>query len=165
MYGVADDDAHTFKSSDPRVAGPGRGWVYVHAAHLEAHAILEALERGDFYASTGVELSNYQVTQAGMTVEISPTAVAHLPRAVHRPEGPRARRGDVDLRVIRVQRERRVRARQDPGLDGRVRVDPAGLSPRAAVELTRPQSRSCTAIASQARRRPTTAAARRQGSP
>jgi len=72
MYGVADDDAHTFKSSDPRVAGPGRGWVYVHAAHLEAHAILEALERGDFYASTGVELSNYQVTQAGMTVEIRP---------------------------------------------------------------------------------------------
>jgi hypothetical protein len=70
MYGVADDDAHVFKSSDARVPGPGRGWVYVHAERLEAQPILAALERGDFYASTGVELSNYQVTATGLTVEI-----------------------------------------------------------------------------------------------
>ncbi len=70
MYGVADDDAHTFKSSDPRVAGPGRGWVFVHAERLAPQPILAALERGDFYASSGVELNDYQVTDAGISLEI-----------------------------------------------------------------------------------------------
>jgi hypothetical protein len=70
MYGVADDDAHTFTSSDPGTAGPGRGWVYVHAEHLAAQPILDALERGDFYASTGVELSDYRVTGAGIAVDV-----------------------------------------------------------------------------------------------
>ena len=42
---------------NPDVAGPGRGWVVVRAPRLEARALLEALERGDFYASTGVELT------------------------------------------------------------------------------------------------------------
>jgi hypothetical protein len=70
MYGVADDDAHVFKSSDPQVPGPGRGWVYVHAESLTTHALLEALSRGDFYASTGVELSDLQVTATGVAVEI-----------------------------------------------------------------------------------------------
>jgi len=69
-YGVADDDAHSFRSSDPGTAGPGRGWVFVHAERLAAQPILAALERGDFYASTGVELSNYEVTATGLTVEI-----------------------------------------------------------------------------------------------
>ena len=44
------------------------------AARLEARAILEALERGDFYASTGVELQDYQVTREQMTIAVRPTA-------------------------------------------------------------------------------------------
>jgi hypothetical protein len=70
-YGIADDDAHTFKaSSDPMAARPGRGWVFVHAERLAAQSILDALQRGDFYASTGVELTDYQVTGTGITVDI-----------------------------------------------------------------------------------------------
>ena len=47
MYGIAVDDAHTFKQpGNPAVAGPGRGWVMVRAARLEARALLEALEAG-----------------------------------------------------------------------------------------------------------------------
>ena len=64
LYGIAVDDAHTFKQpGNPDVAGPGRGWVVVRAARLEPRALLEAIERGDFYASTGVELSDYQVDE------------------------------------------------------------------------------------------------------
>ena len=75
LYGIAVDDAHTFKDpGNPAVAGPGRGWVVVRAARLEARALLAAMERGDFYASTGVELSDYQVTPAAMTVTVKPTA-------------------------------------------------------------------------------------------
>lgn len=75
LYGIAVDDAHTFKEpGNPEVAGPGRGWVVVRAPRLDARAILEAMERGDFYASTGVELEDYQVTARGITVRVKPTA-------------------------------------------------------------------------------------------
>jgi hypothetical protein len=74
LYGIAVDDAHTFKQpGNPAVAGPGRGWVVVRAAKLEARALLDAMERGDFYASTGVELENYQADATSMTVTVKKT--------------------------------------------------------------------------------------------
>ncbi|MDQ3169893.1 MAG: CehA/McbA family metallohydrolase [Acidobacteriota bacterium] len=74
LYGIAVDDAHTFKDpGNPAVAGPGRGWVVVRAAKLEARTLLAAMERGDFYASTGVELADYAVTSSAMTVTVKPT--------------------------------------------------------------------------------------------
>jgi len=73
LYGIAVDDAHTFKDpGNPNVAGPGRGWVVVRAPRLERRAIVEALDRGDFYASTGVELTDVQVTPTGMQVTVKP---------------------------------------------------------------------------------------------
>ena len=74
LYGIAVDDAHVFKDpGNPLASGPGRGWVVVRAAKLEARALLEAMERGDFYASTGVELSDYQVDATSMTVTVKAT--------------------------------------------------------------------------------------------
>jgi hypothetical protein len=74
LYGLAVDDAHTFKDpGNASVAGPGRGWVMVRAPRLEARAILNALERGEFYATTGVELSDYRIDSRRMTVEVKPT--------------------------------------------------------------------------------------------
>jgi hypothetical protein len=73
LYGIAVDDAHTFKQpGNLDVAGPGRGWVAIRSARLEARALLEALERGDFYASTGVELADVKATATGLTVEVRP---------------------------------------------------------------------------------------------
>jgi len=73
LYGIAVDDAHVFKRpGDPTVAGPGRGWVMVRAPRLEASALLDALERGDFYASTGVELADYQATAHGIDISVKP---------------------------------------------------------------------------------------------
>jgi hypothetical protein len=74
MYGIAVDDAHTFKRpGDPTVAGPGRGWVFVRAARLDPRAILDALERGDFYASTGVELAAYDATATSVSLKVRAT--------------------------------------------------------------------------------------------
>jgi hypothetical protein len=71
VYGIAVDDAHVFKDpGNPRVSGPGRGWVVVRAPRLEPRALLEALERGDFYASTGVVLDDVRATAAGLTVTV-----------------------------------------------------------------------------------------------
>jgi hypothetical protein len=74
IYGIAVDDAHNFKDpGNPSVSGPGRGWVVVRAARLDSRALVEALERGEFYASTGVTLADYQVTAKTMTVKVAPT--------------------------------------------------------------------------------------------
>ena len=73
VYGIAVDDAHVFKKpGDPTVSGPGRGWVVVRAPQLEARALLDAMERGDFYASTGVVLDDLVVTSKNMTVKVKP---------------------------------------------------------------------------------------------
>jgi hypothetical protein len=75
LYGVAVDDAHTFKQpGNPNVAGPGRGWIAVRAPRLEVRALLDAIERGDFYASTGVELDDLQVSAQRLHVAIKPVA-------------------------------------------------------------------------------------------
>jgi hypothetical protein len=75
LYGVAVDDAHHFKRpGDPTASGPGRGWVYVRAAALEPRMISEALDRGDFYSSTGVELAEYVVDASRISLKVRATA-------------------------------------------------------------------------------------------
>lgn len=71
LYGIAVDDAHTFKQPWNRnSARPGQGWVVARAARLSTESILEALERGDFYASTGVELTDYQTSDKEVRITI-----------------------------------------------------------------------------------------------
>lgn len=60
MYGLATDDAHRYQQFDSTQSNPGRGWVMVHAASLTPEAIIAAMEAGDFYASTGVQLEDVQ---------------------------------------------------------------------------------------------------------
>jgi hypothetical protein len=75
MFGIAVDDAHTFKDpGNPDVPGPGRGWVVVRAPRLDASSVMEAFDRGDFYASTGVELTDYQANAKKITVTVKATA-------------------------------------------------------------------------------------------
>jgi hypothetical protein len=77
LYGIAVDDAHTFKQpGNPRVAGPGRGWVMVRAPSLETRALLESLEKGDFYASTGVVLDDLEATPTTLTVKVKPESTS-----------------------------------------------------------------------------------------
>jgi hypothetical protein len=71
VYGLATDDAHVFKDpGNPLVAGPGRGWVMVRAPRLETGAIIAALERGDFYASTGVIVDEVTSTERSLAVKV-----------------------------------------------------------------------------------------------
>jgi hypothetical protein len=71
MYGIAVDDAHHFKRPwDPEASKPGKGWIYVRAARLTAAELLRAMERGDFYASTGVELSDVQSTSRSLSITV-----------------------------------------------------------------------------------------------
>jgi hypothetical protein len=76
LFGVADDDSHSFKPEDaenPDMARPGRGWIWVRADTLSRDAIIGALRRGDFYASTGIVLRDLQVTPTEYRLEITPS--------------------------------------------------------------------------------------------
>jgi hypothetical protein len=70
FYGVAVDDAHEFKRFGGEYSNPGHGWVEVRAESLSPAAILSALERGDFYASTGVKLKDVATAGREYRVEI-----------------------------------------------------------------------------------------------
>ncbi len=74
LYGIAVDDAHHFKRPwDVTASTPGHGWVYVKAEKLAAPEIMAALERGDFYASTGVELADYEASAKQIKITIKET--------------------------------------------------------------------------------------------
>ena len=71
LYGIAVDDAHTFKRPEDKTAPrPGTGWVHVRVPRLEPRAIVDALERGDFYSSTGVELQAISVSASSLSIAV-----------------------------------------------------------------------------------------------
>jgi hypothetical protein len=71
LYGIAVDDAHHFQGEfAPARSNPGRGWLGVAAASLTAVALMEALEAGHFYASTGVVLDRILVEPTRLTVHV-----------------------------------------------------------------------------------------------
>jgi len=78
LYGVASDDAHDYDDAgvyraDKDTDGfypAGGGWVMVRAAR-DASSILDALARGDFYASSGVTLARVEIEDGALVVEIA----------------------------------------------------------------------------------------------
>ena len=105
LYGVAVDDAHHFKRpGDPAAASPGRGWVYVRAEALEPRMISEAIDRGDFYASTGVELAEYAADPTQDHDQGQADHLEQVPDPVHRRGRAGAVRGRRQQRYLRGQR-------------------------------------------------------------
>jgi len=70
IYGLAVDDAHNYHVYDQNSSNPGRGWVMVLAEDLSPSSLIEAMEKGDFYASTGVTLSAIDFDGGTLNVEI-----------------------------------------------------------------------------------------------
>lgn len=70
MYGLATDDGHSYHNIPSRASEPGRGWVMVLAEKLTPEALIESLEAGRFYASSGVSLKSVSSMPKGLTVEV-----------------------------------------------------------------------------------------------
>jgi hypothetical protein len=68
LFAVATDDAHHYHGAP--TAQTGRGWIMVKAQSLEGNAVVDAMKRGDFYASSGVTLSDVQRGDKQYSVEI-----------------------------------------------------------------------------------------------
>ena len=69
MYGIGTDDGHSYHNIPSRASEPGRGWVMVLADALTPDALIEAMERGDFYASSGVTLESVSSSSQRIDVE------------------------------------------------------------------------------------------------
>jgi hypothetical protein len=69
LYAVATDDSHHYFGAP--TAQPGRGWIQVRARELTAAALIEAMRRGDFYASSGVVLREVERGRRSYRVEIA----------------------------------------------------------------------------------------------
>ena len=71
MFGLATDDSHHYHESGNRWSNAGRGWVMVEADSLSADSLIQAMEKGDFYASTGVELDQITFKDGQLSIAIS----------------------------------------------------------------------------------------------
>lgn len=71
MYGLATDDGHSYFEQKPgKGAQPGRGWVMVLGNTLSPDALVESLEAGQFYSSSGVRLNGIRFSDHQLTVEV-----------------------------------------------------------------------------------------------
>jgi hypothetical protein len=68
LYGLAVDDAHWRNGSKDA----GLGWVWVKAPELSQEAILDALEQGRFYASSGPQIYGVSLDGDRVHVRCSP---------------------------------------------------------------------------------------------
>ena len=64
LYPLGADDSHSQKDL-------GGAWIMVGAEKLEYGAVIAALEKGDFYASTGPELHEVSIEDGILTVRCS----------------------------------------------------------------------------------------------
>jgi hypothetical protein len=72
MYGLATDDSHHYHNKGKSWSNAGRGWVMVQADTLSAVSLINSLESGNFYSSTGVELKTLTYQNNTISVEIEP---------------------------------------------------------------------------------------------
>lgn len=98
LYGLATDDAHNYHEERVGLANVGRGWVMVRAARLDADELVRAMQRGDFYATSGVLLDDF-ASDAGryrVVIQEQP-GVAYVTRFV----GTRVRPGtEAEVGVV-----------------------------------------------------------------
>jgi predicted metal-dependent phosphoesterase TrpH len=68
LYGVAADDAHRFETGSIQ---PGTAWIMVHAKELSNAAVMKAINDGDFYATTGVDIQTIEISNNKIKIELA----------------------------------------------------------------------------------------------
>ncbi len=70
MFGLATDDTHNYHKFGEKYSNAGRGWVMVKSDKLHPHSLIESMEAGDFYSTTGVELEEIIFENNTLSLEI-----------------------------------------------------------------------------------------------
>lgn len=108
-WAVGSDDSHDYLHMDDfNSERPGKAWIVVRAPELSAAALQDSLLNGDFYASTGVTLDDYQATSKSVAITLK------------RPRDPR---GTDDRRFTT----------RFVGKDGKVLATVGGLKPTYTI--------------------------------
>jgi len=71
MYGLATDDTHHYHVKDSKWSNAGRGWIMVQADSLTPASLIDAMEKGSFYATTGVKLKELVFDENKLSVEVA----------------------------------------------------------------------------------------------
>lgn len=74
LYGLAVDDAHNYHVFDQNSSNPGRGSVMVLSESLDPASLVQAMERGDFYSTTGVRVKSIDFEGETLSLKIKPEA-------------------------------------------------------------------------------------------
>jgi hypothetical protein len=74
LLGLGTDDSHSYHQFGTAYSNAGRGWVMVYSHALKPQSLIEALERGDFYASSGVMLKDVSLNKKEIVVEVQEEA-------------------------------------------------------------------------------------------
>jgi hypothetical protein len=91
LLGIATDDSHEYHGKPG--ARPGRGWVMVQARYLTPEHLIRAMKAGEFYATSGVSLSEIRFDPARqeLALRIEPQSGAEFTTefvAILKPQSP-----------------------------------------------------------------------------
>ncbi|MFC1726131.1 PHP domain-containing protein [candidate division KSB1 bacterium] len=70
FYGIMADDAHNYKDFTRYKANPGRGWIVVKSEKLDPKHVTEAIAKGEFYSSCGVQLNDIKISDKEYSISI-----------------------------------------------------------------------------------------------
>lgn len=78
LMGIATDDSHEYHGKPG--SRPGRGWIMVRSRYLTPERLIQAIKRGDFYASSGVVLDEVTYKKETKTLKL---AINPQPKATY----------------------------------------------------------------------------------
>ncbi len=70
LLGLATDDSHNYHLYGSKYSNAGRGWVMVRTDSLNPASLIEAMEEGDFYSTTGVILEDIDVSEHTIRIDV-----------------------------------------------------------------------------------------------
>ncbi|MEX1238404.1 MAG: histidinol-phosphatase [Cyclobacteriaceae bacterium] len=70
LYGLATDDSHNYHLFGAEYSNAGRGWVMVLADSLTPSSLISAMEKGNFYSTTGVILEEVEIALGALTIKV-----------------------------------------------------------------------------------------------
>ncbi|MDH5599454.1 MAG: histidinol-phosphatase, partial [Cyclobacteriaceae bacterium] len=70
MYGFAVDDSHNYHLLGSEFSNAGRGWIMVNSNELTPKSLLDAMDKGNFYATTGVLVNNIVINNEMIKFDI-----------------------------------------------------------------------------------------------
>ncbi len=70
MFGIATDDTHNYHLYGNEYSNAGRGWVMIQADSLHPASLIQSMENGRFYSSTGVILEHINLKNGKYEVRV-----------------------------------------------------------------------------------------------